>query len=115
MTPSTYTQIVLAERPGSGPITDKTFRKEIIRFDLKPGPKQVLFKTIYLSLDPTQRTWINDSRGYLKPVQINEVMRSGGLGVVIEAGEDSSFKVGDSVYGTLGESLSLREFRLSMA
>ena len=102
MSPTTYTQIVLAERPGTGPINDRTFRTEVVPFDLKPGPKQVLFKTHYLSLDPTQRTWINDAKGYLKPVQINEVMRSGGLGTVVRAGEGSAFKPGDAVYGLLG-------------
>lgn len=101
--PTTYMQIVLAERPGKGGIIDKTFRREIVPFNLEPGPKQVLFKTHFLSMDPTQRTWINDARGYMKPVAIGEVMRSGGIGVVMSVGEGSAFKPGDAVFGMLGK------------
>ena len=28
---------------------------------------EVLVRTIYLSLDPTNRTWMNDAEGYLPP------------------------------------------------
>ncbi|THG96815.1 hypothetical protein EW026_g5087 [Hermanssonia centrifuga] len=98
---SQYTRIVLAERPQSE-IDSKTFRTEIVPFDLRPNAKQILVQTIYLSLDPTQRTWLNDTRGYMKPVQIGEVMRSGGIGVVIQAGSGSRFQRGDTVFGMLG-------------
>ena len=101
MLPSHYTRIVLAQRP-KGPIDANTFRNEVVPFDLAPKDKEILVKTIYLSLDPTQRTWINDARGYMKPVQIGEVMRSSGLGVVVQAGKDSRFRVGDLVFGLLG-------------
>lgn len=101
MPPSQYTRIVLAERP-KGPINEKTFRKEVVPFDLKPGKNEVLLKTLYLSMDPTQRTWLNDVRGYMKPVQIGEAMRAGGIGVVVQAGEGSRFRVGEVVFGMLG-------------
>lgn len=101
MAPKTYTRIALAERP-KGEIDAKTFRKEVVPLDLKPQAKQVLVKTLYLSLDPTMRTWINDARGYMEPVKIGDVMRGGGLGVVVEAGPDSRFKPGDIVDGLLG-------------
>ena len=29
---------------------------------------EVLVRTVYLSLDPTNRTWMNDTEGYLPPV-----------------------------------------------
>lgn len=48
--------------------------------DLKPG--EVLVRTIYLSLDPTNRTWMNDVEGYLPPVGLGEAMRGLTLGVV---------------------------------
>jgi len=104
MTPAMYTQIILAERPPvDGSINEKTFRVETTSYaDLKPGAKQVLFKTHYLSCDPTQRVWINDTKGYLPPVQLGDVMRSTGLGIVVEAGEGSAFKPGDAVEGLLG-------------
>ncbi|KAJ3547429.1 hypothetical protein NM688_g5404 [Phlebia brevispora] len=98
MLPTHYTRIVLAERP-KGPINANTFRKEVVPFDLAVHEKDILVKTLYLSLDPTQRTWINDVRGYMVPVQIGEVMRSSGIGVVLQAGKDSRFRVGDVVFG----------------
>ena len=41
----------------------------------EPRDGEVLIRTVYLSLDPTNRTWMNDSEGYLPPVQIGAVMR----------------------------------------
>ncbi|KAI0685510.1 alcohol dehydrogenase [Cytidiella melzeri] len=101
MSSSTYKVITLAERPGlTGEVSDKTFRIEELPYaDLKPGPKEVLYKTLYLSVDPTQRTWLNDVRGYMEPVKIGDPMRSGGIAVVVEAGEGSVLKPGDYVYG----------------
>ena len=57
---------------------------------------EVLVRTIYLSLDPTNRTWMNDSQGYLPPVGLGEVMRGLTLGVV-EASKSERFKAGDIV------------------
>ena len=107
MPPSTYKVIRLAERPGqAGTINDKTFRTEELAYaDLKPGPKEVLYKTIYLSCDPTQRMWLNDARGYMEPVQINDVMRSGGIAVVVDVGEGSVYRPGDYVFGLISECL----------
>ena len=42
--------------------------------DLKES--EVLVRTVYLSLDPTNRTWMNDAEGYLPPVGLGEVMLS---------------------------------------
>ena len=61
---------------------------------LKEG--DVLVRTVYLSLDPTNRTWMNDSVGYLPPVGLGEVMRGLTLGVVEES-QSQKFKVGDVV------------------
>jgi NADPH-dependent curcumin reductase CurA len=57
---------------------------------------EVLVRTIYLSLDPTNRTWMNDTEGYLPPVGLGEVMRGLTLGVVEDSRSDR-FKVGDIV------------------
>lgn len=101
MATATYTHITLQERP-KGNITPTTFRIEKVPSDLKPKQNEILVKSLYLSIDPTQRTWINDARGYMEPVKIGDVMRGSGLGVVIEAGPGSGLKVGDVVYGMLG-------------
>jgi NADPH-dependent curcumin reductase CurA len=48
------------------------------------------------------RGWLNDSRSYVEPVKIGEVMRAGGVGTVVAAGSGSKYRVGDTVSGTLG-------------
>ncbi|TFY77661.1 hypothetical protein EWM64_g6351 [Hericium alpestre] len=101
MNPSQYTRIVLNERPQKF-IDSNTFRQETVPFDLKPGQGQVLVKVTWLSLDPTMRGWLNDTRSYLPPVQIGETMRAGGLGTVIEVGPGSQLKESDTVFGMLG-------------
>ena len=57
---------------------------------------EVLVRTVYLSLDPTNRTWMNDAEGYLPPVGLGEVMRGLTLGVVEDSRSDR-FKTGDIV------------------
>lgn len=61
----------------------------------------VLVKVEYISLDPAMRGWMNVGKSYIRPVEIGEVMRAGGAGVVV-ASENGKFKVGDFVTGTLG-------------
>ena len=57
---------------------------------------EVLVRTVYLSLDPTNRTWMNDTEGYLPPVGLGEVMRGLTLGVVEQSRSDR-FAPGDLV------------------
>lgn len=102
MAPQTYTRFVLRERPEADIVAD-TFRKEVLLFDLKPKDAQVLVKVNWLSLDPAMRGWIRETRSYLPPVQIGEVMRAGGLGTVVQTGKGSRFKTGDVVQGTFGK------------
>jgi NADPH-dependent curcumin reductase CurA len=62
--------------------------------DLADG--EVLIRTVYLSLDPTNRIWMSDQDQYLPPVQLGETMRGGGIGVV-ERSRSERFKQGDIV------------------
>lgn len=61
MSQSTYKSVVLAERPKSVIVPGETFNlKEnpmITEADLKDD--QVLIETLYLSLDPAMRGWLN--------------------------------------------------------
>jgi len=103
--PEKYTKIVLAERPVGDIEPTKTFRTEKDAHptkELLPGQSQVLVRVEYLSLDPAMRSWLNDKRNYMPPVQIGETMRAEGLGVVVRAGDGSKFKVGDTVKGAFG-------------
>ena len=87
-------QWVLRQRP-QGLIQDGDLELvETAVPDLKDG--EVLVRTVYLSLDPTNRTWMNDSQGYLPPVGLGEVMRGLTLGVV-EQSKSDRFKDGDVV------------------
>ncbi|KAG0706810.1 hypothetical protein DFH29DRAFT_1066707 [Suillus ampliporus] len=100
--PKTYSQIVLRERPIAD-ILPNTFESETKAFDeLNVGKSQALVQVTYLSLDPAMRGWIGNTRSYLLPVKIGEVMRGLGLGVVVTVGEGSKFKKGDLVSGRFG-------------
>lgn len=61
MSQSTYQTIVLAARPKASIIPNETFSIKsnpiVTAADLKDG--QVLVETLYLSLDPAMRSWLN--------------------------------------------------------
>jgi NADPH-dependent curcumin reductase len=65
------------------------------------GEGQVQIEVQYISLDPAMRGWLNDTRSYVPPVGIGEVMRAGGAGRVV-ASNDSRYSEGDQVVGMLG-------------
>ena len=62
---------------------------------------EIRIKTLYLSLDPAMRGWMNEGKSYIRPVAIDEVMRAGGVGVVVES-RSPRFAVGDTVSGGFG-------------
>jgi NADPH-dependent curcumin reductase len=62
---------------------------------------QILVRNIYLSLDPTNRGWLNEGENYLPPLAIGEVMRGFGIGVV-EQSRNVNFSEGTFVQGFLG-------------
>src|ERR1700739_5018094 len=78
--------------------SDWNFTSEPIR-ELADG--EVLVKVLYLSLDPAMRGWMNEGKSYIRPVAIDEVMRAGGIGKVVQSKSDK-FAVGDYVSGGLG-------------
>jgi NADPH2:quinone reductase len=62
---------------------------------------QALVRTQLLSLDPTNRIWMSDIRGYMPPVPIDAVMRGLGVGEVIESKRED-MPVGATVSGFVG-------------
>jgi NADPH-dependent curcumin reductase CurA len=93
------TQIKLTARPVGEP---KRSDWDISTVDVPtPNDGEVLVKTIYISLDPAMRGWMNDAKSYIRPVRIGEVMRAGTVGVVVESKSDK-FKTGDFVMASLG-------------
>ena len=96
---TTNHQIRLARRPVGMPVrADWSFTAEPVAAPERGG---VVVKTLLLSLDPAMRGWMNEGKSYIPPVGIDEVMRAGGIGVVV-ASESAGFAVGDHVSGALG-------------
>ena len=92
-------QVRLAARPVGLPSdTDWQHTSEPVS---APDAGGVVVKTLALSLDPAMRGWMNDGRSYIPPVGIGEVMRAGGVGVVV-ASDSAAFAVGSTVSGMLG-------------
>jgi NADPH-dependent curcumin reductase CurA len=50
---------------------------------------EVLLRTIYLSLDPTNRIWMSERDQYMPPVEIGDRMRGGNISVVEQSRSDS--------------------------
>jgi len=96
---NTNRRIVLAKRP-SGLVDDETVRVETEAAP-EPADGQALVKVRYLSIDPTIRTWMDDVPSYLPPIQIDEVIRSGGVGEVVESRTDA-YQPGQLVFGMTG-------------
>jgi NADPH-dependent curcumin reductase len=99
-------QFRLAARPAGMPKdSDWNFAEEPVR-EIAVG--EVLVRVLYISLDPAMRGWMNDSKSYIAPVGLGEVMRAGAVGRVVES-LNPKFTVGDNVLGMLG----VQEFAVS--
>jgi NADPH-dependent curcumin reductase CurA len=92
-------QFRLAARPAGLPKPDGWQRTSEPVREIADG--EVVVKTLYLSLDPAMRGWMNEGKSYIRPVAIGEVMRAGGVGVVV-ASKSPRLAVGDHVAGGLG-------------
>ena len=97
--PERNRRFLLRERPTGriGPDTFELSEQAVPEI----GDGEALVRVDWISLDPTNRTWINDTPTYLPPVGIGEVMRAGGLGEVV-ASNNPKYAVGQMVQGLLG-------------
>jgi hypothetical protein len=66
-----------------------------------PGPGEALVQVRFLSMDPTIRTWMDDTPGYLPPIGLGETVRGAGVGEVVESKSDR-YAEGDLVVGLTG-------------
>lgn len=98
---TSYTAIKLIDRPVPGPISADLF--EVVQQEVpSAGPGQILVKQSHMSLDPAMIGWMSpDPESYIPPVALGEVMRSSGLGEVIESNHPD-YSVGDRVMGMMG-------------
>ncbi|RBP51178.1 NADP-dependent oxidoreductase [Arenicella xantha] len=95
-----YTAIKLVKRPELA-ITPDLF--EVVRLqtpELQDG--QILIKQTHMSLDPAMKGWMMPDRdSYIPPVELGDVMRSSGVGEIVESKNDR-FPVGARVQGMTG-------------
>ena len=89
-------QIILAQRPVG--LVDSSTTELVETPRPVCGPDEALIKVGTLSIDPTIRTWMNDAPGYMVPIGIGDVIRSGGVGVVVES-KTPHYHAGDVVSG----------------
>ncbi|MEV8508587.1 NADP-dependent oxidoreductase [Actinoplanes sp. NPDC051475] len=92
-------QYRLAARPSGLP--KPTDWKYVEEPAAEPAEGELLIQVLHLSLDPAMRGWMNEGKSYIRPVEIGEVMRAGGVGRVV-ASRHPKYAVGDHVSGTLG-------------
>lgn len=92
-------QFLLAARP-EGLVKESDFQyREVAVPDIKSG--EVLIRTTYISLDPSMRGQMENRADYVAPLQIGDVMRAGGVGVVAQS-KHADYSAGDLVSGTFG-------------
>eukprot|EP00163_Fabomonas_tropica_P025303 TRINITY_DN4367_c0_g2_i1.p2 TRINITY_DN4367_c0_g2~~TRINITY_DN4367_c0_g2_i1.p2 ORF type:complete len:330 (-),score=57.38 TRINITY_DN4367_c0_g2_i1:2268-3257(-) len=96
----TFKAYKLAKRP-DGPFTDDCFEPAELEVpEIQDG--QFLVKQTHMSLDPAMRTWVQDNEeSYIEPVRPGDVMRSYGVGEVVES-KNPDYPVGARVVGITG-------------
>ena len=95
----TARRVVLASRPVGEPKAEN-FRLEEFPVP-KPGPGEVLLRTVWLSLDPYMRGRMSDAPSYAPPVQIGQAMVAGTISEVA-ATNNPDFAIGDLVTSYAG-------------
>ncbi len=88
-------QIIFKKRPFGVPTEDTWKLETNVVPELQEG--EILVEQHYISLDPAMRGWMNDSKSYIPPVAINDVMRAGSVGKVIKNNGNPKFEIGDVV------------------
>ncbi|NNC23262.1 NADP-dependent oxidoreductase [Salinisphaera sp. USBA-960] len=92
-------QMRLARRPNGLPERDDwRLTTESLR---AADDGEVRVQIDYISLDPAMRGWMSAGKSYIEPVAIDDVMRAGTAGTVIDS-RHPDFAAGDHVTGNLG-------------
>lgn len=95
-----YTAIKLVKRPEIEITPDLFEVVELETPELAEG--QILIKQTHMSLDPAMKGWMMPDRdSYIPPVEIGDIMRSSGVGEVVES-QNERFPVGSRVQGMTG-------------
>src|SRR5262245_50328544 len=97
--PVTNRSFILASRPQGEPTLENF---QLMETDIpRPGPGQMVLRSIYLSLDPYMRGRMNAGKSYARPVEVGEVMEGRAVGEVVES-QVPRFAVGDLVVAPIG-------------
>ena len=89
----------LAARPEGLPKDGDFELRESASMPLGEGQIRVMVK--FLSIDPAMRVWMSEQKSYWPPVGLGEVMRSAGIGEVVESNNEK-YPVGSWVSGMTG-------------
>ena len=99
MSDSRNGQWLLVARPtGMVQESDFEYREEPVP---AVGEGDYLARTLYVSVDPAQRGWMNADPSYMPPIPLGEVMRAGTISQVVES-RHPEYAVGDIVSGFFG-------------
>jgi NADPH-dependent curcumin reductase CurA len=96
---TTNHRLLLAARPAGipGPVN---FTADAVPVRT-PGPGEALLETLYLSIDPAMRSWMDEGTGYQQSIPLGEVMRGGGIARVLDSRAEG-LAPGDLVQARLG-------------
>ena len=88
-------QIILKNRPKGFPDANTWALETATIPELADG--EILIEHHYISLDPAMRGWMNDTKSYIPPIELNHVMRAGAIGRVVKNNNNPKFDIGDCV------------------
>jgi NADPH-dependent curcumin reductase CurA len=95
---TTQRVIKMAAHP-AGALQDSDF--ELVDVPVpEPADGEALVRTLYLSLDPAIRVWMNGIDTYVPGIHVGDVMRAGGLGEVVRS-RSAEYSEGDLVFGMM--------------
>jgi hypothetical protein len=95
---TTQRVIKMAAHP-AGALQDSDF--ELVDAPVpEPADGEALVRTLYLSLDPAIRVWMNGIDTYVPGIHVGDVMRAGGLGEVVQS-HSAAYTEGDLVFGMM--------------
>jgi len=92
-------KLILTERPKGMPNSNTWTLKETPIPEIQEG--EFLIQNHYISLDPAMRGWMNDSKSYIEPIALGDVMRAGAIGKII-ASKNNTFQIGQTITGWSG-------------
>jgi len=97
--PEQYRKFLIAQRP-SGRVDQSTF--DLVSEDVPEiGEGEALIRVEWISIDPTNRAWLNDVPTYLPVVPIGDVVRALGLGRCV-ASRNPAYEEGRLYQGLTG-------------